>query len=187
MASASSSRGPEEVENPKILTEILVPANQNHTLLSRKSIVGKLRSTKVQNVKAVKEIISKAWANHSKFSITELGENRFVFNFEKDSDVVDVLRKSPWFVMNHLMCLEYWESHTSCDGIDFNKSSFWMQIHNLPLGFMNVSNATTLLNKVGEILEVEDPIVEGKILRNFVRGRVRIKLAKPLPARVFDP
>lgn len=41
---------------------------------------------------------------------------------------------------------------------------------------MNIPNAKRLLAKVGEVMKVENPIVEGKILRTFIRGRVTIDL-----------
>lgn len=43
------------------------------------------------------------------------------------------------------------------------------------------------MGKVGEILEVESPIVDGKILRTFIRGRVLIDLQKPLPTGCWVP
>lgn len=49
--------------------------------------------------------------------------------------------------------------------LDFNRISFWVQIHGLPLGAMNVKNATKLMTVVGEVLEVEDPMVDGNLLR----------------------
>lgn len=60
-------------------------------------------------------------------------------------------------------------------------------IHHLPLQNMNVASAKLLLNKVGEVLLIENPVVEGKILLTFIRGRVKIDMNKPLPAGYWVP
>lgn len=52
---------------------------------------------------------------------------------------------------------------------------------------MNVANARKLLQKVGEVMEIENPIVNGNLLRNFIRGRVKIDLNRPLPAGCWAP
>lgn len=88
--------------------------------------------------------------------------------------------------MNDLLCLAHWSPHSSCVDIDFTRSPFWV-LHNLPLENMNVANANALLSKVGLVIEVENPIVDGKILRNFIRGRVNIDLDKPLSVGCWVP
>lgn len=139
------------------------------------------------NVKAAKDIISKAWANYLGLGITELGKNLFLFHFTREEDKKEVLKKAPWFTMNQLLVLETWHPHVAYHQIEFNSSPFWIQIHNLPLELMNVSNARKLPQKVGEVMEIENPVVEGVLLRTFIRGRVRIDLNKPLPTWCWDP
>lgn len=59
-----------------------------------------------------------------------------------------------------------------------------MQIHGLPFAAMTVTNASKIMTKVGEIMEVEDPMVEGCLLRSFMRVRVNFDIQKPLPTGV---
>lgn len=49
---------------------------------------------------------------------------------------------------------------------------------------MTVTNASKIMTKVGEIMEVEDPMVEGCLLRSFMRVRVNFDIQKPLPTGV---
>lgn len=97
------------------------------------------------------------------------------------------MRRTPWFVMNHLLCLEKWKPNTSVEEIAFNKSPFWIQIHHLPLENLSVANAEKLLKKVGEVLEIENPILEARIRRHFIRGRVLMDLDKPFCYWLLDP
>lgn len=89
--------------------------------------------------------------------------------------------------MNHLLCLESWLPQISYHQIKSNSSPFWIQVHNLPLEHMNVFNAWKLLQKIGEVLEIENPIVDGNLLRTFIRGRVKLDLDKPLPIGCWAP
>lgn len=183
----SSSHQPIVEDNLEVLGENILCKNQVNVMLAKRALVGKIRSTKVKNVKAAKEIIMKAWSNYSGVHISEQGQNQFLFNFNKEEDDEDVMRKALWFLMNQLLCLEFWSLEIACEEITFNRSPFWIQIHNLPLENMNTTNATVLLNKVGEVMEVENPIHRGMLLRNFTRGRVKLDLDRPLLAGCWIP
>lgn len=74
-------------DNPEILDEPLISENQNNTSVSRKGLIGKIRVNKVQNAKAVKDIISKAWAHCPGLHISDLGQNMSIFVF---------LRRESW-------------------------------------------------------------------------------------------
>lgn len=93
-----------------------------------------------------------------------------MFTFTDKKDAEEVMRKGPWFVMNHLLSLQCWFPEASVFEIDFSKVVFWVQIHNIPLGTM----------KVGEVIEVKDPRVGGVLLRTFIRVRVMVDVSKPL-------
>lgn len=173
------------VEDPELLQEELISVNLQEEIISNATLVGCIRFVKIYNIKAVKEIMAKAWSSYSEIHISEVGKNMFLFSFQKNEDAIEVLRKCPWFVMSNLLCLEKWNPNVTYNELKFDKVPFWIQIHNLPLSNINVQNATKLLSKVGEVLEVENPIVRGVILRNFIRGRVdRFKCSSAY--RMFD-
>lgn len=97
------------------------------------------------------------------------------------------MRKGPWYVMNHVVSLQYGIPEASVYELDFNRISVWVQIHGLPLGAMNVKNATKLMSVVGEVLDVEDPMVDGNLLRSFMRVRVCLNVNNPLPTGCWIP
>lgn len=53
--------------------------------------------------------------------------------------------------------------------------------------FLNIHNVTTLLLKIGRVLEVEDPFVEGRINRNYVGARALMDITKPFPIGCWIP
>ncbi|KAJ1415321.1 hypothetical protein SESBI_18278 [Sesbania bispinosa] len=54
-----------------------------------------------------------------------------------------------------------------------------IQIHGLPLDMLNTNNAAKIINRIGDVLEVENPEVEGRLLRTFIRVRALINIQKP--------
>ena len=71
--------------------------------------------------------------------------------------------------------------------INFNTAPFWVQFHGLPLEAFDVERATILGNAVGQVLMVESPEMEGKLLRSYVRTRVLVDLMKPLISEFLVP
>lgn len=55
-----------------------------------------------------------------------------------------------------------------------------MQFQGLPLEALSVKNAIKLGEMVEEVFEVEDPWVDGVVVRSCLRVRVHIDVMKPL-------
>lgn len=53
--------------------------------------------------------------------------------------------------------------------------------------FMNSTNTKTILQKVGKIVEMEESIINGRILRNFMRAKMEVDVTKPLPSGCWVP
>ncbi|KAJ1431598.1 Endonuclease/exonuclease/phosphatase [Sesbania bispinosa] len=58
--------------------------------------------------------------------------------------------------------------------------SFWVQLHGFPLDMLNTKNAAKIVNRFGEVQEVENPELEGRLLRTFISVRAMINITKPL-------
>lgn len=52
---------------------------------------------------------------------------------------------------------------------------------------MNVKNAVKLAEQVGEIVEVENPMVNGALLRTFMRVKVNVNITQPLITGCWVP
>lgn len=70
MASSSSAPLVEE-DNPEVVFEEFLCKNQENVTLAKRALMGKIRSDKVHNIKAAKDIILKAWSNYSGVHISE--------------------------------------------------------------------------------------------------------------------
>lgn len=59
-------------------------------------------------VATTKDIIAKAWSNYDNLQIADLGFNKFLVTFSHENHSKEVMLKALWYIMNHLMCLQYW-------------------------------------------------------------------------------
>lgn len=82
------------------------------------------------------------------------------------------------------MVLRKWEASKTLAEIDFTCSPFWVQIHGLPLGFLNAKSGLKIAQALGEVIAVEDPAGRGK-LQKFIRVRVWVDITKPLKKCFF--
>lgn len=119
--------------------------------------------------------------------ISDIGKSMLLFSFASEAHAKEVMVKSPWYVMNHLLSLQFWLPEVSPYEMDFNYNSFWIQVHDVPLEYLNCKNVTTILQKIGTVMDVEDPQFEGRLLRTFIRARMSLDITKPLPADCWNP
>lgn len=182
MASSSTSEN-----DPEELTEVMVPSHSKNISLARKALVGKVWTTKSLNKAVVKEIITEAWNNYVDLHVLDMGRNPFLFFFASEAHSKEVMMKSLWYVMNHLLSLQFWLLEVSPYELDLTFCSFWIQVHKLPLEYLNSKNVSTILQKFGMVREIEDLLIDGRIMRTFIRARVYLDITKPLPSGCWVP
>lgn len=59
-------------------------------------------------------------------------------------------------------------------------SPYWIQLHGLPLEGFTMKNVLRIGRRFDEVVAIEDPVLDGKILRNFARVRVLVNVEKSL-------
>lgn len=117
----SSSQAPDEELHS------LLPASKNSLGLAKKALVGKVIAHKLVNRNVVKEILYKARQAYEGLLISDKGPNMYLFTFKEDLHARDVMKKAPWYVMNHLLSLQYWIPEDAIVELDFSLP-FWIQI-----------------------------------------------------------
>ncbi|KAF7144795.1 hypothetical protein RHSIM_Rhsim04G0047100 [Rhododendron simsii] len=148
------------------------------------ALVGKILSSKILNKTGVSRVIEKAWRTKEEFSISPWKDNIYAFGFKKEEDLCRVISRGPWSVMGSLLILRKWDQKKSFSELDFNFSPFWVQVHGLPLGFLNSKVGLTIARSLGEVIAVEEPGEKGR-LANFLRVRVWVDITKPFKKGFF--
>lgn len=123
---SSSSHQPPALNNLEKLDDLLVHANPNNVSIAKRNLVGKIIASKSLNRVAAKDIIAKAWASYENLQIIDLGSKIFLFTFAGESQSIDIIKKIQWFVMNHLMCLQFGIPEVSPHEIYFDIYPFWI-------------------------------------------------------------
>ncbi|KAL0012133.1 hypothetical protein SO802_007241 [Lithocarpus litseifolius] len=89
------------------------------------------------SVDAVAKTFRPLWRTSSDFRIRDVGDNHLLFTFELESVLEKVLMGEPWSFDRHLVVLQRYDGLLPMDRVDFSTSSFWIQLHNLPLSCLN--------------------------------------------------
>lgn len=154
---------------------------------SHSSLVGKLLTDKILNKGVVKEILRKAWGELKDLKISDVGQNMFLFTFNSQEEAQQIFCKAPWYVMNKLISLQFWNPQVAMREIDFSYVQFWVQLQGLPLEFITIKSAEKILSQMSTVVEVEDPRLDGQLVRNFIRARVEINILQPLSTGCWVP
>lgn len=176
-----------------VITEVreeLVEIEENdgeRVEMARRTLLGKVLARKIVNKGAVRAICVSAWGEAAEVKVSDMGPNIFMFTFPSEEATKRVMLKSPWSVMNYMLSLQQWDPDIAVTEVDFNKIPIWVQIHGLPFGAMTVINAGKIMKIVGDIMEVENPMVDGVLLRSFMRVRINFDIQKPLPTGCWVP
>lgn len=186
---ASSSSNTQGEALPPLEGAIVdLQVDEDHSLdLAKRTLIGKVLTDKPINKNALKIVIPKAWNAQSEIQMTDMGINGLLFTFPDEDKARKVLEDGPWSVMGSILSLQPWEPQKSVFEVKFNLIPFWVQIHGLPLDVMNVKNVSKIASLIGEILLVENPLVEGKLLRTFFRVKVLVNTSLPLSTGFWVP
>ena len=85
----------------------------------------------------------------------------------------------PWSFDKYLISLYQPSASKLVDDARFDTSSFWIQIHNLPLIRMNKANATAIGSTIGRVEQVEAS-PSGECRGRCIRVRISINIEQPL-------
>lgn len=103
-------------------------------------IVGKLIVDKPLNMGAFHTIMLKIWRFSRQVSFSEVGANMYVLELIWNySNLLKVKGGCPWMFERHLILFKDFDGYTPIQDMMFDKETFWVQLHHLPLGGMNKS------------------------------------------------
>ena len=119
------------------------------------------------------------WRTDHGFTIRDMNDNKLVFVFEDEADRERVMMGEPWAYDKHLVILKRIEEDEAIKEVEFCETSFWVQLHGLPVRRMNHEVANALGSSLGKI----DRVFEGEANAKggmAMRIRVSMDVTKPL-------
>ncbi|XP_058756750.1 uncharacterized protein At4g02000-like [Vicia villosa] len=91
----------------------------------------------------------------------------------------EVQKGGPWTYDSHLLILDQVQLGVQIENIPLYHVDFWVQVHNLPAGFMLEKVGVTMANFIGTFVEY-DKNNNSAFWRQYMRIRVKIDVRKPL-------
>ena len=127
---------------------------------------------------AIAKTFSPLWKSVNGFKIKKEGDHVVLFTFDNKEEMEKVIAVEPWSFDKHLVVVQSYDIDTAVGDLEFNRVSFWVQVHDLPVRFRRRKVAEQICEAVGRInASTDDSESEGD---NFMRVRVSVDITKPL-------
>ncbi|KAK7854049.1 uncharacterized protein CFP56_033737 [Quercus suber] len=143
------------------------------------TLAAKFLTKRVVNMESVARTFRPLWRSEKDVQIKDMGDNILFFNFEDECDLDRVLEHEPWTYDKHLVVFEKVTANVPLSSLAFQFTTFWIQIHELPVQCLNQETRDAIGSSLGKPLLMTDTESEGG-KGNYLRVRVRIDITKPL-------
>ena len=101
-----------------------------------------------------------------------------MFIFDNPEDVNRVLLSVPWSFIKHLVVVQNYDVNIPLQDVSFDKVSFWVQVHDIPIRYMSKEVAEDICSSLDEVNRSRNqPTDEGGC---FIRVKVTVDVSKPL-------
>ncbi|RYR23366.1 hypothetical protein Ahy_B03g068602 [Arachis hypogaea] len=145
------------------------------------NIVGKIISDKEISFKACKNALLGMWGNPQGVTVIDIGSKKMVFSFKDRKKELQIMQNGPWNIRGNMVNLRLWREGELVFEVNHDFIEFWIQIHDIPLDFMDKETGARIGEMLGVLAEAEDPKMDGILRRSYLRIRVSIDNTKALP------
>ncbi|TXG72874.1 hypothetical protein EZV62_001453 [Acer yangbiense] len=116
-------------------------------------LVGKVLTSKVVNKDAFRDVLKRIWRVNGGVEIEPIEDNIFEFQFTNLEARQRVFSGGPWRFDNAIILLEEPTRSGEIANMEFNRTEFWVQIHNLPLLCMSEGIGLFLGRMIGDMVQ----------------------------------
>jgi 14-3-3 protein epsilon len=155
------------------------PADLSSDELLELCLVGTLLSNKSNRFHVMKEHLANLWKPGQGVSISAIEENKFLFQFFHLWDMERVFQGGPWLFDNHMLVLKKLNVGDDPITTELDEAEMWVQIYNLPFGYMSPSIGEFIGSHLGRFIKYDDYNSYGA-WRLYMRIRVAVKVNEAL-------
>ena len=140
-------------------------------------VAAKFFTKRALNMDAIASTFQPLWRSKNGFKVKNMGNHIVLFTFDNKREVETIIENEPWSFDKHLMVLHRYDKDTPFEELQFNYTSFWVQVHDIPIRFMNQKVAAGICSQFGTIIKKPEAEGEGG---NFMMVRARVDITIPL-------
>ena len=96
-------------------------------------IAAKFFTKRVLNMDAIALTFQPLWRSKNGFKVKNMGNHIVLFIFDNKREVETIIENEPWSFDKHLMVLQCYDKDTPFEELQFNYTSFWVQVHDIPI------------------------------------------------------
>jgi hypothetical protein len=142
-------------------------------------LAGRFLGDKIIHANSMMARMADLWRPVRGVSIKEAKAGLFLFCFNHQFDMEEVMKNGPWTFDNQLLIMERVQIGVQIENIPLFHADFWVQIHDLPTGLMKETVGTQLGNYIGVFMEY-DKNNNSCFWRQYMRLRVKMDVRVPL-------
>ena len=101
-----------------------------------------------------------------------------VFVFDNLKDIDRILQNQPSSFDKHLVMLQRYNSDSLVRDLDFTKTLFWVQVHDIPICYLTKEVAENICETIGEVHKSAGAVTEED--GHFILVRVVVDITLPL-------
>lgn len=131
------------------------------------------------NFNLMRNRLAGIWRPKQGVEIRDLGSHRFLFQFFYPIDLQRVIDSGPWSFNNFLLIFHQLKEGEHPLRVPLESISFWIQVHDFPVGYLSESIGRQLGNFIGRFIDY-DEMNSSVIWRAYMRIRVAIDVSNPL-------
>ena len=115
-------------------------------------IAAKFLTKQALNIEAIAATFKPLWRSRNGFKVKNLGNHIILFIFDNETEVETIMANEPWTFDKHLMVLQRYSKESEGENLSFNYTHFWVQVHGIPIRFMNPKVAEGLCEMAGQVV-----------------------------------
>jgi hypothetical protein len=143
------------------------------------NLVGRFLTNRPIRTNMMMNKMGDIWQPGRGMDIEEVHPGLYVFKFFHQLDIQHILKQGPWSFDNHTLVLNILPENEDPRDVSLHNLPFWIQIHNLPSGYMSQKTGEKVGNYIGEFLEYDEKN-DSLSWRKYMRIRVLVDIRMPL-------
>lgn len=146
-------------------------------------LIGRFLTEKNVNFSVMQNVLASIWRPKEGIEIHDIGGMRYSFVFYHPMDMQKVIDDGPWAFEQGMLVYKQLLGGASAQDISLNEMDIWVQLYDIPKGFVTEKIFQSIGNYIGRHLK-SDPLNLNGLWKQYYRIRVKIDVSKPLKRRM---